>query len=130
MWSGGGIILTGENRITRTITRSSDTSSYRNPTGTDTESPRNNLSHGTAQSEGHNRCTLCAVQTEVALGVEQTRCWEDRQLLCERDDGACCYTGRHVGTECNSDTTAVNIATEHPTVPAQLLVATQPARRR
>jgi len=29
--------------------------------------------------------------------------FEDRQLLCQQDDGVCCYTGRYVGTECNSD---------------------------
>ena len=63
-----------------------------------------------------NRCTLYAVHTEVALAIEQRRFWEDRQLLCERDNGVCCYTGRYVGTECNSDTTAVNTVTEHLTV--------------
>ena len=45
------------------------------------------LSHRTAQPEGHNRCTLYAVHTEVALGIEQRQCWGDRQLLCEQDDG-------------------------------------------
>ena len=55
------------------------------------------------------------MHTEVALGIEQRRFWEDRQLLCERDDGVCCYNSRYVGTECNSDTTAVNSATEHLT---------------
>jgi len=38
------------------------------------------------------------VQIEVALGGEQRRCWADRQLLCEQDDGVYCYTGRSVGT--------------------------------
>ena len=33
-------------------------------------------------------------------------------------------------TDRNSGTIGVNAATEHPTVPAQLLVATQPARTR
>ena len=35
-----------------------------------------------------------------------------KQLLCERDDGVCCYTGCYVGTECNSDRTVVNSVTE------------------
>jgi len=34
----------------------------------------------------------------VALGGEQRRCWADQHLLCEQDDGVCCYTGRNVGT--------------------------------
>jgi len=46
---------------------------------------------------------LYAVHTELALGIVQRQCWEDRELLCEQDDGVCCYTGRYVGTECNSD---------------------------
>jgi hypothetical protein len=48
-----------------------------------------------------------------------TECNSDRtvvnsvtgQLLCERCDGVCCYTGWYVGTECNSDRTVVNSAT-------------------
>jgi len=74
-----------------------------------TENPR----HCKAHSESHNRFTLYALGTEMALAIGQRQCWEDRQLLCERGDGVCCYTGRYVGTECNSDTTAVNSATEH-----------------
>jgi hypothetical protein len=48
-----------------------------------------------------------------------TECNSDRtvvnsvtgQLLCERGNGVCCYTGRYVGTEFNSDRTVVNSVT-------------------
>ena len=50
-----------------------------------------------------------------------TECNSDRtvvnsvteQLLCERDDGVCCYTGWYVGTECNSDRNVFNTVTGH-----------------
>ena len=48
------------------------------------------LSHRTAQSEGLNQCTLYAVHTELAFGIEQRQFREDRQLLCERDDDVSC----------------------------------------
>jgi AraC-like DNA-binding protein len=83
-----------ENRIIRTVTCPSDTSSSTNPTRSGLilkpKLSSENLSHRTAQSEGHNRCSLYAVHTEMALGIEQRRCQEDRQLLCERDDGVSC----------------------------------------
>jgi hypothetical protein len=62
------------------------------------------LTNRVVQSESHKRC-------KVVLGIEQRRCWEDGQLLCERGDGVCCYTGWYVGTECNSDRTVVNSVT-------------------
>ena len=48
-----------------------------------------------------------------------TECNSDRtvvitvtgQLLCERDDGVCCYFGYYVGIECNSDRNVVNSVT-------------------
>ena len=52
------------------------------------------------------------MHTEVALAIGQRKCWQERELLCERDDGVCCYTGWYVGTECNSDRTVVNSVTE------------------
>jgi hypothetical protein len=73
---------------------------------------------------------MYVVHTEVVFVKVQRSCWLERQLLLYEDDGVCCYTGRYLGTECNNDTTAANTANKHPTVPTQLFVATQPARRR
>ena len=89
MGSVGGIILTGEIRITQ------------KPVSVKLRPPQiplvlipklrsENLSHRTAQSEGHNLCTLYAVQTEVAHVIEQRQFWEEKQLLCERYYDVCC----------------------------------------
>ena len=52
------------------------------------------------------------MRTVVVNVTERRRWWADDQLLCERDDEVCCYTGCYVGTECNSDRTVVNSVSE------------------
>jgi hypothetical protein len=114
-------------RITRGVTCPSVNASSTNPARSSAifkpKLSSEDYTNRVAQSESHKRC-------KVVLGIEQGRCWEDGQLLCERGDGVCCYTGWYLGTECNSDRTVVNSVTGHSIVLAQLLVATQPARRR
>ena len=67
--------------------------------------------------------TVCNSDRTVVNSVTE-------QLLCERDNEVCGYTGWYLGTECINDRTVINIDTGHLTVPAQLLVEKQPTKWR
>jgi len=105
VWSAGGIILTGESELHGLQLVQVTLRPPQIPLLLIPKLRGKNLSHGTTQSEGRNRCTLYAVRTEVVLVIELRQYCEDQQLPCERDGEVCCCTGRHVGTECSSGTT-------------------------
>jgi hypothetical protein len=134
-WGFVGNILTGENRFTRRVTCPRGTSSSTNPT----------LQHGTGrywyQNHTFRTCTMTQPNMKVTTAVRCVMCILRGHLLGNSDcvwktNSYCVWKwwGLLVNSLWEPKATVAqltaNTATEHQTVPAQLLVGTQSARRR